>query len=226
MPLKITEANLDNVKPDLHALYMKQSDGKFKLDLPDLETYVESQLKPLKLDLERTREHERKLLLDNGLGEALRRANILPGYEALVIANFEDRVALETVDNKRVIRILQADGGTPMVGSGPNGLATLADLAAEAAKTLPSTFAGAGGGTPSSGSKILKRSEFDKLSPIARAERMHEGYKLVDDQAGTRSASRPPPKPGEKIITREAFDKLSPIARSDKILKEGFKVVD
>jgi hypothetical protein len=48
----------------------------------------------------------------------------------------------------------------------------------------------------------------------------------VDDQAGARPANRPKPKPGEKVMTREAFDKLSPIARSDKILKEGFKVVD
>jgi len=55
---------------------------------------------------------------------------------------------------------------------------------------------------------------------------MREGYKIVDDQAGARSANRPPPKPGEKVMTREAFDKLNPIARSDKILKEGYRVVD
>jgi len=55
---------------------------------------------------------------------------------------------------------------------------------------------------------------------------MREGYKIVDDQAGARSANRPPPKPGEKVMTREAFDKLNPIARCDKILKEGYRVVD
>jgi len=55
---------------------------------------------------------------------------------------------------------------------------------------------------------------------------MVEKCVIVDDPISEKKANRPPPKPGEKVITREAFDKLSPFARSDKILKEGFKVVD
>jgi hypothetical protein len=144
-----------------------------------------------------------------------------------------DRVALDTVDDKRVIRILQADGETPMVGSGPKGLATLDDLVQEAVKSFPSAFkadlsgkGGMPGPVPSRVGKVLTRSEFDKLQPIARAEKMRDGFTLVDDQAAARAANRPPPKPGEKVITRDAFDKLNPIARSDKILKEGFKLVD
>jgi hypothetical protein len=186
------------------------------------QTAVEKQLKV-------AQENERKLTL----GAALQRAGIHPHYEELLFANIGSRVALGTVDDKRVIRILHADGETPMVGSGPKGLATLDDLVQEAAKKFPSAFkAGPSGkgGTPSpmpSGiGKTLTRSEFDKLSAVAKAEKMREGYKLIDDQASARAANRPAPKPGEKIITREAFDQLSPIARSDKILKEGFKVVD
>jgi hypothetical protein len=151
----------------------------------------------------------------------------------LVIANIGDRVALDTADDKRVIRILQADGETPMVGSGPKGLATLDDLVQEAVKSFPSAFkadlsgkGGMPGPVPSKVDKTLTRSEFDKLQPVARSEKMRDGFTLVDDQAGARTANRPPPKPSEKVITREAFDQLSPIARSDKILKEGFKVVE
>jgi hypothetical protein len=59
MPLNIIESNLKKVKPELHALYVKQSDGKFKLALSDLDQHVEDQLKPLKSDLETTRKHER-----------------------------------------------------------------------------------------------------------------------------------------------------------------------
>jgi hypothetical protein len=174
-------------------------------------------------------ESERKV----SLGAALQRAGIDPRYEELLFANIGNRVTLGAVDDKRVIRVLQADGETPMVGSGPKGLATLDDLVQEAVKQFPSAFkvdSSGKGGTPSplpSGvGKTLTRSEFDKLSAVAKAEKMREGYKLLDDQAGARAANRPPAKPGEKIITREAFDQLSPIARSDKILKEGFRVVD
>jgi len=234
MPLNIVEPNLEKVKPELHALYVKDAkSGKYRLDLRDLETYVENQLKPLKSDLETTRKHERKLLLENGLGAALRQVNLDPHYEKLVIANFDDRLAIETVNNQRVVRIKDGKGEMPMLGTGANGLATLGDLANEAAKTFPSMFKGSKSGeggmpasVPSKVGKILTRSEFDKLQPVERAQKMREGYKIVDDQAGARPANRPPPKPGEKVMTREAFDKLSPIARSEKILKEGFKVVD
>jgi hypothetical protein len=233
MPLNIVEPNLEKVKPELHALYVKQSDGKFKLALSDFDQHVENQLKPLKSDLEITREHERKLLLENGLGAALRQANLDPHYEKLVIANLDDRLAIETVNNKRVVRIKDDKGGMPMLGTGADGLATLGDLANEAAKTFSSMFKAdpsGNGGMPgpllSTVGKVLTRSEFDKLQPVERSKKMREGYKIVDDPASARPANRPLPKPGEKVMTREAFDQLSPIARSDKILKEGFKIVD
>jgi hypothetical protein len=78
----------------------------------------------------------------------------------------------------------------------------------------------------STGTKVLTRSAFDKLQPVERSQRMRDGYTIVDDEAGVRSANRPQPKPGEKVMTREAFDKLSPMDRSYKKLKEGFRVID
>lgn len=231
MPLNIIEPSLEKVKPELHGFYVKDAkSGKYHLDLSDLKTHVEARVSPVETELKLTRENERKLCLS----AALRQAGIVEQkYERLVLANIGDRVAFDTVDDKRIIRILQADGETPMVGSGPKGLATLDDLVQEAVKSFPSAFkadlSGKGGmpfPVPSKVDKTLTRSEFDKLQPIVRAEKMRDGYTIVDDQAGARPANRLPPKPGEKVITREAFDQLSPIARSDKILTEGFKLID
>jgi hypothetical protein len=229
MPLNIIESNLEKVKPELHGFYVKDAkSGKYQLELSDLKNYVAAHVSPVENELKLTRENERRLCLS----VALRQAGVVgENYERLIFANIGDRVALDTADDKRVIRILQADGETPMVGSGPKGLATLDDLVQEAVKSFPSAFkadpSGKGGmpvPVPSKVGKILTRSEFDKLQPIARSEKMRDGFTIVDDQAGVRPANRP--KPGEKVITREAFDRLSPIARSDKILKEGFVVVN
>jgi hypothetical protein len=230
MPLNIVEPNLEKVKPELHALYVKDpKSGKYHLELSDLKSYVEARVSPVEKQLKITRENERKL----SLSVALRQAGVDPNYEELVLANIEGRVAIGTEDDKRVIRISHTSGGTPMVGSDAKGLATLDDLMNETVKRFPSMFKSAApvrkGETPlleKAGNKILTRSEFDKLQPLERSQKMRGGYKLVDDQAGARAANRPAPKPGEKMIMREAFDQLSPIARSDKILKEGFKVVD
>jgi len=229
MPLNIVELNLENVKPELHGFYVKDAkSGKYHLDLSDLENHVKTRVTPVENELKLTRENERKLCLS----VALRQAGIDPHYEKLVMANIEDRVAIGTEDDKRVVRIAAASGGTPMIGSGANGLATLDDLMTETVKLFPSMFKSTApvgkGGTPvqDAGNKVLTRSEFDKLQPVERSQKMREGHKIVDDQAGARSANRPPPKPGEKVMTREAFDKLNPIARCDKILKEGYRVVD
>jgi len=226
MPLNFVEPNLSNVKPELHELYVKDSkSGKFHLDLSDLKSHVAAHVSPVEKQLKLTRENERNLTLS----VALHKAGIDPHYEALLIANIKDRVAIGTEDDKQVIRIMDADGEMPMIGSGADGFATLDDLISETAKTLPSMFKSTGhtgkGEMPDS-KKVLTRSAFEKLQPIERADKMREGYKIVDDQAGARLANRPQPKPGEKVMTREAFDKLSPIARSEKILKEGYKVVD
>ena len=49
------------------------------------------------------------------------------------------------------MKIMMADGETPMAGSASDGSATMADLVAEAKKTFPSLFETemkSGGGTP------------------------------------------------------------------------------
>jgi hypothetical protein len=161
MPLNIVEPSLEKVKPELHALYVKDAkSGKYHLELSDLKTYVEARVSPVENELKIAHGNERKL----SLSAALRKANIDPHYEELVLANISDRVALGVFDNKRSFRITDATGGMPMVGSGAGGIATLDDLVQEAVREFPSMFKKSGvGGMPSPGSKILKRSEFDKL---------------------------------------------------------------
>jgi len=227
MPLKIFVENLETVPEALRDSYVKRGKS-YQLNLSDLDSHIENQLKPLKSDLEITRAHERKLLVENGLGSALQRANIRPGYAELVIANIKDRVAIGTEDDKRVIRITAADGGMPMVGSGENGVATLDDLVKQAVESFPSMFGtgempapaakdNAGG----SGPKIMTRAAFDALPPKERAAKMSDGFTIVDPPA-KKPETR---KLREKEMLRSEFDKLVARERAAK-MNEGFKIVD
>jgi len=157
MPLNIVEPSLENVKSDLDALYVKDAkSGKYHLELSDLTSYVDARVARVEDELKLARENERKL----SLSVALRQAGVDPVYEELVLANIGGRVALDTADNQCVIRILQTDGETPMVGSGPKGLAILHDLVQEAVKKFPSAFKSDSGlgGMPAPG--IATKSDF------------------------------------------------------------------
>lgn len=54
------------------------------------------------------------------------------------------RIKFETKDGKRILKIMQADGETPMAGSGTDGIATIDDLVKEAKQKWPSLFKGSG----------------------------------------------------------------------------------
>lgn len=85
-------------------------------------------------------------------------------------------------------RVMTADG-KPMIGSGADHGATLADLATELAKAKPyavrdggkggsGTPPGKSGGTPDN--KSVTRSEFDSMSQFDRAEFAKSGGKVTD----------------------------------------------
>lgn len=84
-------------------------------------------------------------------------------------------------------KILTADG-KPMIGSGADHGATLADLAKELAKASPFLVkdAGAGGGgkPPNSnsgtGQKTMTRADFENLDAAGKAAAMKDGTKLTD----------------------------------------------
>lgn len=85
-------------------------------------------------------------------------------------------------------KVLSADGN-PMIGSGPDHGATLSDLAAELAKSMPylvKDAAKGGGGKPpnSNGGKpdapTVTRSQWDQMSHVDRAAHSKSGGKVTD----------------------------------------------
>jgi hypothetical protein len=224
MSLKLVETSLNHVAVEYQSLYAKKPDGTFMLDVSDLNSHVDAKLKPLRSELEVVHAHERKSVLEHGFGAALRKANLLPQHEQIVMQKFGGRVELATVGDQRVARIKDADGSGMLFGSGPGGAATLDDLAKEVAKEFPFLFAKDGEMLPTAEKTdlTLTRSEFFALTPKEQREKiMIEKYRIVDDP--------PPPKyqprPGEKVLTREQFDALNPIERAGK-MRDGYTLVN
>jgi hypothetical protein len=151
------------------------------------ETWTQKE-KLLTGELNAARASERTAIIETTVTAALTAAKATPEGLDLLTDRLGKRLRLETVDGKRKIQILQADGETPMAGKGPGGVATLNDLVQEAMKTWPSLFigSGAGGGGKSSResksapSRTITRAEFDTLSPRAQADKMKAGIKLID----------------------------------------------
>ena len=130
----------------------------------------------------------RGALIGANLGAALTKAKATAeGIKALPVL-IGHRVKIEFDDaGKATSSIMEADGKTPMVGSGPQGLATYDDLVNDAMKEFSSLFegVGSGGGTPSkggggSGAKTMALADFNALPPKERAAKMAEpGFKLT-----------------------------------------------
>lgn len=130
---------------------------------------------------------ERDALINATLDVALSKGGVTPEGMDLMKEMIGDRIKIEHVDGKRVAKIFQADGKSPMAGTGKDGMATFADLVKETRQAFPSQFYGTGaggGGAPSvqrpPPSKSLSRSEFDRLSATDRAARMRDGYTIHD----------------------------------------------
>lgn len=130
---------------------------------------------------------ERGIIRDVLLRRGLEKAGITDEGMMLLVDRLGERIRLDTVDGKRTLTILSADGVTPMQVKG-KAAATFDDLAAEARKEFPGQFVGTnagGGGAPPRGQrtpspKVLTRAEFNDLHPYERAQRMAEGWSLVD----------------------------------------------
>ena len=115
----------------------------------------------------------------------LARNNVIP--EGLdLLANFgASRIKFDDDGN---LRVMAADGATPMVGAGANGGATLADLAKQLAGSIPHLVkdvgAGGGGKPPGSGGtpdqKTVTRAAFDAMSQVERSTFSKSGGKVTD----------------------------------------------
>lgn len=139
----------------------------------------------LAAEIEAMRTHEHETISDTLLRTALERANVTDQGADILHKLLAKRFTIETVDGKRRVTILDAEGKPMMNAEGKP--ATFADLTAEAMNTWPSQFQGSGaggGGTPTKQikptSKVITRSEWDGMSPHARADRMRNGFKIVD----------------------------------------------
>lgn len=128
----------------------------------------------------------RSAVVDSGIKSALVTAKATAEGVALLPKILGDRVKTEFANGEFVTTIVQADGKTPMIGSGANGTATFDDLVKDAVKNFPSLFegSGAGGGgkpprdTGGSGKTITRR-EFDALSHADKREAL-KTKKVVD----------------------------------------------
>ncbi|WP_271595919.1 hypothetical protein [Bradyrhizobium sp. CCBAU 25360] len=196
-----------------------------RLNVSDLEEYVATRTAKIATELKITQENEKRLAIQEGSYRVLTGRNVIQNGEVLLKKHLDDCVAIETVDGQRVIRVRGEDGKS-LIGGGADGLATLEEVAMKYVEQYPAVFDVAGKRESSPAArrgKILTRPEFDRLDPITRAQRMRDGYTLVEGPPV--SSIRVSARPGEKIISRAQFDQLQPKERAAKFA-EGFRLVD
>lgn len=157
----------------------------FETTVEQIKTLAEQEKAAMVAELDSMRSHERDTIAQTVLAAALSDARITDEGVELITGRLIDRVRVETVDGKRKVRILQADG-QPMLNTDGKP-AGFKDLASEARDAFPKLFRGSGaggGGTPPKQqtvtSKTITRANWESLSPQMKADRMRNGYKLVD----------------------------------------------
>jgi hypothetical protein len=120
-----------------------KASGDFESILKQKEAGWQSETTKLKSELEAALASERSAIIGTAVMSALTKAN--------VTEEGVDLIRYEMQDGKRVLKIMQADGETPMAGSGKDGSATFDDLVKEAVAKWPSLFKrpdNNGGGKP------------------------------------------------------------------------------
>lgn len=172
----------DEVAERLAALEeLKQKPAK----TDDAQKIVEQMKAKYEQDLENARSQVAQMQTRQTQAElegALARAGFMP--DALGIASL---AAMQRIkfDNGEM-RILAADGSGPMIGSAPDGSATISDLVKELTINLPYLMLdkgiGGSGKQPSAGGKpdkTMTRDQFDALDPPARTNFLRNGGKVA-----------------------------------------------
>lgn len=143
--------------------------GDFDTILNQHKANWEKREKELLGEVDASRASERSAVVGERVLGALAKAGATEEGAELLPERLSNRIKFETVNGKRVLKIMQADGETPMAGSGADGTATIDDLVKEAIKKYPSLFKGNGGGgggkepgadKPPGGSGVAKKSDF------------------------------------------------------------------
>ena len=130
---------------------------------------------------------ERAATVGNTLVKALATAGVTEEGLELLQDRLASRIKSETVDGKRLHRVMQADGVTPLAGTASDGFATLDDLVKEAVTKWPSLFkarGNVGSGTPPNkaggpGARKISQADFARMSAKERAAAMAEGAILT-----------------------------------------------
>lgn len=144
----------------------------------------------LEAELNAARTSERTAIISTSVMSALTKAKVTTEGADLLPDRLANRIKYETEDGKRVLKIMQADGETPMAGSGKDGAATFDDLVKEATEKWPSLFEGSGksgsGKLPSNGAGgagISKKSDFKSEKERAAFVEKHgfDAYKALAD---------------------------------------------
>lgn len=123
-----------------HAKILKQHQEKWAKTEADL-----------KAELSVARASERGAIVGERIMGALGKEGATEEGLDLIPDRLVSRIHFDTKDGKRVLKIMQADGETPMAGTGAEGVATIDDLVNEAKQKWPSLFKGtgtSGSGTP------------------------------------------------------------------------------
>lgn len=120
-------------------------------------------------------EHEARV--ESGLKSALMEAGVTEEGASILPDILKTRAKIETVDGKRVVKVLDTDG-TPMIGKDGRD-ASLSDLVAQVTEKYPSLFKAQtkpGSGTPPGGnaagrsnSQTVPASQLDGMSPQQKA---------------------------------------------------------
>lgn len=164
-----------------------RDEGNFNSILEQKQQEWQKQLEVERQAREAAEKSEHKAVIGTSLMSALTKLGATDAGVDLLPDRLAARIRYEMEDGQRVIRILSADGGTPMAGSAKDGTATFDDLVKEAMNKWPSLFnqsgAGAGGKPASSaggaGGKTMARAQFEALSPHERMSFVKGGGSLV-----------------------------------------------
>jgi hypothetical protein len=166
-----------------------EGEGDFDKILGQHKTKWEKEKAELEAELSASRTSERSAIIETSVIGALTKAGVTEEGLDLLPERLAARIHLETVDGKRVLKIMQADGESPMAGAGKDGMATFDDLVKEAGTKWPSLFKGSGNsgsgkqpgnGGGAGGSKTITRAEWDKLSPADKQAKHRDGFKVID----------------------------------------------
>lgn len=165
-----------------------EGEGDFDKILGQHRSKWEKEKATLEAELSAARSSERGAIIGTSVMTALTKAGATEEGIDLLPDRLAARITFETVDGKRILKIMQADGETPMAGAGKDGLATFDDLVKEATAKWPSLFKGSGnsgsgkepGKGAAGGAKTIARAEWEKLSATERQAKFKDGFKIAD----------------------------------------------